>query len=593
MYETSPVNPALANLLQVASMVTPDQTPTVAAQVAGAAEQMMAPQMPQGMPQGMPQQPGMQDIMQQAGTGAQIQQMQQQEQQQAMMQMLQQQQARENAMRFGVAAAPGAETIRMAEGGIVGYAAGNPEPHPLNDPEELKKVRERLARRAYEEFRQRAGSAAEAPASRGIMSALGRMLPAAAGVGAAVADPQGTTRSLLEVLPMLKMFNIGMGDPARVTESPSEGKWGGRGTMADDPRIAAMRESMADVSPEDMEVARQAPPQQRPPAGPGGPGVPAAAAQPMGPSQVDRFLGEARTVLGQMETGLPSGADTGRRAAETSAAMDDYLRSRGVDPDQYKRDLAESDTRRQRKLEGIESLAREREQSRSGIDGLIRLLSAAGGRTDPLTAIGAQYGNIVAERLSDNERFMNARERVMDLEDNLQASIREKRRAEAAGQFDKARAEQTKEVELRNKQREAQINMAVETAKLLSDKEEKGLSRALQERLDMMKIQAQRESTAAQVGATGEARRASTLNAIMRDEERLIAKQDEQLQKAMQTIGIFPGVAPNKEQQQQIMRLTAERDANVARIRNAAAESRALLMGGTGGSGIKVERDSK
>jgi hypothetical protein len=46
------IDPALAALLQTAQMVTPDQTPTVAAQVAQAAQQKMQPQ---GIAQGMPQ----------------------------------------------------------------------------------------------------------------------------------------------------------------------------------------------------------------------------------------------------------------------------------------------------------------------------------------------------------------------------------------------------------------------------------------------------------------------------------------------------------------------------------------------------------
>ena len=112
----TPVNPALGALLQTAQMVTPEQTPTVAAQVAQAAQQKMQPQgIMQGMPQGMPQ--AKQDFR----TAAQIDNMKRMQMQQAMQQMAQQAMQPQSA---GIAALPGAD-VQMAEGGVVGYDGTN------------------------------------------------------------------------------------------------------------------------------------------------------------------------------------------------------------------------------------------------------------------------------------------------------------------------------------------------------------------------------------------------------------------------------------------------------------------------------------
>lgn len=93
---------------------TPDGQPTVAAQAAKAAQQQM----------GMPPGPKMQDVAQGAGMAAQQQAQQQQEMMQKLPQMIAAMQQRQQAMDQGIAAAPGAQSVNMAEGGIVGYAGG-------------------------------------------------------------------------------------------------------------------------------------------------------------------------------------------------------------------------------------------------------------------------------------------------------------------------------------------------------------------------------------------------------------------------------------------------------------------------------------
>ncbi len=100
------IDPALAALMQTAQMVTPDQTPTVAAQVVQAAQQKMQPQ---GIAQGMPQ--ARQDF--QAAMPSMMRNMQQQQMQQMVKQAMQPQPA-------GIEGLP--SNIRMAEGGVVGFA---------------------------------------------------------------------------------------------------------------------------------------------------------------------------------------------------------------------------------------------------------------------------------------------------------------------------------------------------------------------------------------------------------------------------------------------------------------------------------------
>lgn len=117
---------ALTNAIQQgqASPTTPDGQPTVAAQAAQAMQQRMGMQPQGGPPQGMPPQagPGVQDVAQGAGMAAQQQAQQQQAMMQQMPQMIAEMQKRQQAMDQGIAGAPGAQNVNMAEGGIVGYS---------------------------------------------------------------------------------------------------------------------------------------------------------------------------------------------------------------------------------------------------------------------------------------------------------------------------------------------------------------------------------------------------------------------------------------------------------------------------------------
>jgi hypothetical protein len=158
------IDPSLAALLQTAQMVTPDQTPTVAAQVAQAAQQKMQPQ---GITQGMPQ--ARQEFQQAMPS------MMRNMQQQQMQQMVQQ------AMEPKPAGIEGLQSnVRMAEGGVVGYAG--PDGSSVEVDESQLSVSERLKRdlrRLYEGietgYMKRAGATPEQIAQK-----LGQQPPAAA-----------------------------------------------------------------------------------------------------------------------------------------------------------------------------------------------------------------------------------------------------------------------------------------------------------------------------------------------------------------------------------------------------------------------------
>jgi hypothetical protein len=174
---------------------TPQGTPTVAAQMAQSAEQQMAP-------------PAMEDVAQQAGIAAQLQQMQQEQMQQAMMQ-----QAAQQAPQGGVAGL-NSGVGGFADGGIVGYQEGgvsqefgdissvlaDPSAAP---PESLKERRRREEAEARMEFLEK-----NAPEVAAILKAEARQ----AAAPAPAPDPAAEVAKILAAPP-----------PAAAPSGPSSG----------------------------------------------------------------------------------------------------------------------------------------------------------------------------------------------------------------------------------------------------------------------------------------------------------------------------------------------------------------------------------
>lgn len=168
MYEPqAAIDPSLAALLQTAQMVTPDQTPTVAAQVAQAAAQRMQSQ---GIMHGMGE--AREDF---AAAAPSVMRNMQQEQ----MQDVIQQAMRPKPVGLEGLSAPNMETFAAAEGGVVGFsgefgsAVSDPEAIALDELRvaEAKRRRETEELRRQVEFLESSG-ALQAPAARARLSQM-------------------------------------------------------------------------------------------------------------------------------------------------------------------------------------------------------------------------------------------------------------------------------------------------------------------------------------------------------------------------------------------------------------------------------------
>lgn len=598
----SPVPPALADLLEVASMETPDGQPTVAAQYAAKAQQSMMPQMPQGqgMPpdQGMQMPPSVQDIAQNAEIGDQIQtqqeQAQQQEMMQAMEQILGQQQAQQNAMRFGVAAAPGANTVQMAEGGIVGYAgagtASSFDPSSVDEARELLRKREEAQAKLRAAEATRGGGVGSAPSARAgsIRSGLGvaALLPMLASeegrrqlydtmsmmtpggvspatlmgvLGQAVTSPSSAAQPPSpggQDLPQASYSNEGRNYPVPIVRGGIEGDLRG---LADDGRDRA-----------------------GPPAGGGGLGglrVPS-----VDYSRSDSAMDAARAALEgyEVEGIKPEAIAQGVR--ERRQALDPLLREMGVNPDQYKEDLQKSEDRKARRLEGIAALEKQSLENRSGVNRMIEFLSKGSGRFLP-GGFGEAHTNMLARDLAENTRFLNAREQVMQAEDEQQEAIRKAQRAEALNNIKGVEDALQSDRNARNKKRDALITMQTEFAKTFDSRVHKLLDASITVQVENLRAAVQRESTSATREATAEGRRQSRLIELQKIGEAGLRSIDMNFRKRFEQVNMLP----EKDRAPARAALEAERDLAVAHLDQRISRTRQEIFGG-GSGGITVER---
>lgn len=600
MQQLNPVNPGLAQVLGAMDMispVTPEGTPTVASQVMQAAQQAMAPQ---------PQMPNVQDIAQDAGIGNQVQMQQQQAQQQEMMQalqqMMQQRQQQDNAMRFGVAAAPGAQSVRMAEGGIVGYAEGDLTSERLAriaaeeeearrrglsrfDPKTSDEVREAMRNRAEAQARLRAQTAAAAPAAEtaAARTGLGTLLRTAGAGGMRALGPLGAI-----AVPLLfgistrggnaqigggggneaphyshegrnamieRVMNENYSNEGRNYPGPVEDRFGIKGLMGD-----------------------EAGPGPGPGPGAGGPRIPVA---PTGPRKSDEYATGMRNILSQFEVGTPQRAEIERQIAENAAITNAALAARGLKPDQRALDEAESRARQTRREEGIGQLRSQSEEARGGINRMIELLSGGAGRVVS-GGIGQQYTNMLRRDLAENERFMNAMERARTEGEIERVALREKERADVIGDVKTSREQAAKAMEARNKKREAELTMTTELYKTERKSEEGVLDRQHQVAIEQFRASVQR-------GVNEGLRREQVLRNIDLDRNRFAQGFERLYREKVRDLGILDPSRPTPEQRQALNKLEAERDAAIAKLEAEAAEARTRIMGGGGGSAIKVE----
>jgi hypothetical protein len=598
MAQLNPVNPALAQVIgamDVIKPVTPEGTPTVASQVMQAAQQAMSPQ---------PMMPSVQDIVQDAGVGGEIQAQQQQAQQQEIMrmmqQMMQQRQGQDNAMRFGVAAAPGAETVRMADGGIVGYAAGNPGPHPLDDPETLRRIQEELARRrrseaaraAFSGSAPEAAAAAEAASGRGVSS----LMRSAGRLGGRALGPLGALGSILAFGIPTRGGEATVGGSAERPSAgdeapaslPAQASYSNEGRTY--PAGSEMRSGIGEIAAaatagdENIEI----PPRAAPPSGSGLMQL-AAPQAPMGPSMADKYAGDIQSMLSQYEVGGPQAADVKRRITENAEITNAALRAAGLKPDQRALDEAESQARQTRREEGIAGLRRASEEARSGMNRTIALLSAAANSSNPLAMIGARHGQLVAQDLAENERFVNSLERIRTEGEVERVALREKARAEVIGDVKTARDMEAKIVEARNKRREAAIGAATEFYKAERASEEKALDRQATFAVENLRAAVQQQVNQATKEGTLELRRGNILRQLESDIQRATKDINRAYSDQVRNLNILDPSKPTAEQQRTLNQLVAERDAAIAKIERDMGAVRTQVMGGAGLSSIKVE----
>ena len=155
------INPSLQALLQTAQMVTPEQGPTVAAQVAQAAQQKMQ-SAPPGIEALLP------GVQQQAAQSAQAAQPATQGDVNQLRQMMSQMAPQGQGISAGA-------DVRMAEGGIVGYAGPEGSDVELDVSGRIKKALRDWYERTERSYMERAGATPEMVAQK-----LGSAAPAPA-----------------------------------------------------------------------------------------------------------------------------------------------------------------------------------------------------------------------------------------------------------------------------------------------------------------------------------------------------------------------------------------------------------------------------
>lgn len=353
------------------SPTTPQGGPTVAAQVAQAAQAPM-------------QQPAMQGAIQQAGIAAQIQAMKQQQMQQAL-QQLAAQQAQQQPMDMGIAAAPGAQSVRMAGGGIVGYA----EPGEVSEEE--------IARRMWR----------EAEAKKRLFDGQD--------LSAGYQRVFGNTGASAEVSEAEKAADIR------------------RAEMA-----AERARNMALVNQEAQAAGQQA---AKPSSGS------SAVAQMVGsrPDLVDQLMGKERAVYANINTATPTGEEISARTARDYQAHRQFLIGQGIDPDAYDKRVAE-DRELFKKQQGLiqSRIDRERGQDTPMARAAEALMGFRQMRGQGIGTGIASSAGALTQGIKTRQKAIGEQEdlqlRVADLEMTRRRALEDAKQAIAEGRWNDAKA---------------------------------------------------------------------------------------------------------------------------------------------------------
>jgi len=419
------ISPALQALLQTAQMVTPEQGPTVAKQVAQAAMQKM-----QAAPPGIEALlPG---VQQQAAQSAQAAQPATQGDVNQLRQMLAQ--AVPSQMNAGVGGL--GKDVQMAEGGVVGYAGSDGSDVELDVSGRIKKALRDWYERTERGYMERAGATPEMIAQK-----LGSEAPVAAPV---VERPRGQ-----ENYAPASQLTVGNAPPV----APEAQR------LMDRQRVPAPRPSGGERKQPAAET-----------------GI-ATLMGPAVPTGSERQFAEAMGALGRIEV------PTERTPQQIAAEREALYRARGIDPDFAKQRMSRIEAQERRDQE--EAAARAASLKDRPMENLISRLSRAGGARSGLAGLAqAQLGMepIVAAQRAGDERFAALmRERQMAA-DKERSAIEDMQRALADGDITRAEKSRNDALAARNAKNELEAKARAQYAPQLLQAENAAADRASRER---------------------------------------------------------------------------------------------------------------
>jgi hypothetical protein len=416
------ISPALQALLQTAQMVTPEQGPTVAKQVAQAAMQKM-----QAAPPGIEALlPG---VQQQAAQSAQAAQPATQGDVNQLRQMMSQMAPQGQGISAGA-------DVRMAEGGIVGYAGPEGSDVELDVSGRIKKALRDWYERTERGYMERAGATPEMIAQK-----LGSEAPVAAPV---VERPRGQEN--YEPAPQL---TVGNAPPVA-------------------PEAQRLMDRQRAPAPLPSGVERKQPAAETGIATLMGPAVPTGS---------ERQFGEAMTAAGRIE--IPQE----RTPQQFRQQTEDYYRSLGIDPDFAKQRMARLEAQERRDQE--EAAARAKMVEGRGIENLISRLSRFGGAGSLFRgAAQAQQGMepIIAAQRAGDERFAALMRERQIAADKERSAIEDMQRALADGDIARAEKSRNDALAARNAKNELEAKARAQYAPQLLQAETADKDRTSRER---------------------------------------------------------------------------------------------------------------
>lgn len=413
------ISPALQALLQTAQMVTPEQGPTVAKQVAQAAMQKMQASAPPGIEALLP------GVQQQAAQSAQAAQPATQGDVNQLRQMMSQMAPQGQGISAGA-------DVRMAEGGIVGYAGPEGSDVELDVSGRIKKALRDWYERTERGYMERAGATPEMIAQK-----LGSEASVAAPV---VERPRGQ-----ENYAPASQLTVGNAPPV----APEAQR------LMDRQRVPAPLPSGGERKQPAAET-----------------GIATLMGPPV-PTGSERQFAEAMGALGRIE--IPQE----RTPQQFRKQTEDYYRSLGIDPDFAKQRMERLQAQERRDQE--EAAARAASLKDRPMENLISRLSRAGGARSGLAGLAqAQLGMepIIAAQRAGDERFAALMRERQVAADKERAAVEDMQRALADGDIAKAEKSRNDALAARNAKNELEAKARAQYAPQLLQAETAAMQEA-------------------------------------------------------------------------------------------------------------------